>query len=58
MDGISVNKKYRGKGIGGMLLNKVKEYALQNRFSRIRLDVTAITTGQHEWTKQQKNSAQ
>jgi len=30
---------------------KYKEYALQNRFSRIRLDVTAITTGQHEWTK-------
>ena len=42
MDGISVHSEYRGKGIGGMLLTKVKEYALRHGFSSIRLDVIDI----------------
>lgn len=39
MDGITVLSGYRGRGIGGVLLDKVKEYALQNGFRSIRLDV-------------------
>ena len=42
MDGITVHSEYRGKGIGGMLLTKVKEYALQHGLSCIRLDVIDI----------------
>ena len=42
MDGISVHPSYRGKGIGGMLLDKVKEYALSEGLNRVRLDVIDI----------------
>ncbi|MET0070304.1 MAG: GNAT family N-acetyltransferase [Candidatus Thiodiazotropha sp.] len=39
MDGITVLSGYRGRGIGGVLLDKVKEYAHQGGFRSIRLDV-------------------
>ena len=42
MDGISVHSEFRGKGIGGALLSKVKERAYINGFSNIRLDVIDI----------------
>ena len=39
MDGIAVSEKARGTGIGSQLLNEVKQYAQQNGYNRIRLDV-------------------
>lgn len=39
MEGIAVDADARGKGIGSMLLDKVKEYAKANHFTSIRLDV-------------------
>jgi ribosomal protein S18 acetylase RimI-like enzyme len=39
MDAISVRADYRSRGVGGALLDKVKEYALHAGFSSIRLDV-------------------
>ncbi|MEW8663498.1 MAG: GNAT family N-acetyltransferase [Candidatus Thiodiazotropha sp.] len=42
LDGISVRADYRGRGIGGMLLDKVKEYASENGFCSIRLDVIDV----------------
>jgi ribosomal protein S18 acetylase RimI-like enzyme len=40
LDGISVRADYRSRGIGGALLDKVKEFALHTGFTSIRLDVT------------------
>ena len=39
MDGIAVSQAMRGKGIGTELLEKLKQYARENGYSRIRLDV-------------------
>ncbi|MEW8508551.1 MAG: GNAT family N-acetyltransferase [Candidatus Thiodiazotropha sp.] len=39
LDGISVRAGYRGRGIGGTLLDEVKEYARQKGYRSIRLDV-------------------
>ena len=39
MDGIAVRHDWRGKGIGTELLNELKQYARENGYSRIRLDV-------------------
>ena len=39
MDGITVNQKYRRMGIRYNLLSELKEYALENDFRNIRLDV-------------------
>lgn len=39
MDGIAVQEDYRGNGIGGLLLQNVLDYAKQNDFTSIRLDV-------------------
>ncbi len=42
MDGISVDKDYRGKGIGSKLLDEIAKYASENKYDRIRLDVIDI----------------
>jgi len=39
MDGIAVEQDMRGKGIGTKLLDELKQYARENGYSRIRLDV-------------------
>lgn len=39
MDGIAVRRDMRGKGIGTHLLNDLKDYARENGFRTIRLDV-------------------
>ena len=39
MDGIAVKQEARGKGIGTGLLNELKQYARDNGYSQIRLDV-------------------
>lgn len=39
MDGIAVKQDMRGKGIGTKLLDELKQYARDNGFSSIRLDV-------------------
>lgn len=39
MDGIVIDKDYRGQGIGSMLLDKIIEYAVNNGFKSVRLDV-------------------
>ena len=39
MDGIAVKRHMRGKGIGTKLLDELKQYASENGYSRIRLDV-------------------
>lgn len=44
MDGISVHKDYRGRGIGSKLLHNTIDYAKNKNFKRIRLDVIDINT--------------
>lgn len=39
MDGIAVSRDMRGRGIGTQLLNALKQYARDNGFRTIRLDV-------------------
>ena len=39
MDGIAVSKEMRGHGIGTQLLGKLKEFAKEQEFTQIRLDV-------------------
>jgi ribosomal protein S18 acetylase RimI-like enzyme len=39
MDGIVVNNKFRGMGIGGALITKLVEFANENKMSTIKLDV-------------------
>ncbi len=39
MDGIAVQKEFRGKGIGSKLLDKIVKYAQENKYEKIRLDV-------------------
>jgi ribosomal protein S18 acetylase RimI-like enzyme len=39
MDGIVVNNKFRGMGIGGALITKLVEFANVNKMSTIKLDV-------------------
>lgn len=39
MDGIAVTPSGRGKGIGSRLLDEIKQYAKDNQFDRVRLDV-------------------
>ena len=39
MDGIVVNNNFRGMGIGGALINKLVEFANENKMSTIKLDV-------------------
>ena len=39
MDGIAVKKDKRGMGIGTKLLDELKQYALENSYASIRLDV-------------------
>lgn len=45
MDGIAVHLDYRGKGIGGRLLEKLAAYARENGYERIRLDVIDANPG-------------
>ena len=45
MDGIVVNQKMRGYGIGTKLLNEMKEYASVEGYSCIRLDVIDTNPG-------------
>ena len=45
MDGIAVHRDYRGKGIGGKLLKELAEYARENRYEKIRLDVIDTNPG-------------
>ncbi len=42
MDGIAVHADARGKGIGSCLLKEVANYAKQNHFKQVRLDVIDI----------------
>lgn len=39
MDGIAVHRDYRGKGIGGKLLEEMAAYAGENGYEKVRLDV-------------------
>ena len=39
MDGIAVSEDYRGKGVGTALFKALIEYAKNNHYQRIRLDV-------------------
>ncbi|KZN61254.1 GNAT family N-acetyltransferase [Pseudoalteromonas luteoviolacea] len=39
MDGIAVDTKYRGLGIGSQLLDAIIDYAAQNKYDSVRLDV-------------------
>ena len=39
LDSIAVSGKFRGKGIGSILLDSVAEYAKENHYERILLDV-------------------
>ncbi len=45
MDGIAVHRDYRGHGIGSRLLRKIVDYARQNGFATIRLDVIDTNPG-------------
>ena len=45
MDGIAVHKDYRGYGIGGRLLDEIVNYARENDFQTVRLDVIDINPG-------------
>lgn len=45
MDGIVVDPKYRGKGIGTRLFSKLMEYAKSKKYSTIRLDVIDTNPG-------------
>ena len=45
MDGIAVHQDYRGYGIGTQLLRNVVDYARQNGFQTIRLDVIDTNPG-------------
>ena len=45
MDGIAVHKDYRGHGIGSQLLRNLLNYARQNGFAAIRLDVIDTNPG-------------
>ena len=42
MDGIAVDKKWRGRGIGGQLLEGIMNYAQKQQYQTIRLDVIDI----------------
>ena len=39
MDGIAVAEQWRGKGVGGRLLDELAQHAADNGFNRVRLDV-------------------
>lgn len=39
MDGIAVHRDYRGKGIGGKMLEEMAAYAGENKYEKVRLDV-------------------
>ena len=39
MDGIAVAEQWRGKGVGGRLLDELARHAADNGFNRVRLDV-------------------
>lgn len=45
MDGIAVHRDYRGRGIGGSLLNGIENFARGNGFSTVRLDVFDTNPG-------------
>ena len=45
MDGIAVRSDYRGHGIGSQLLQELRNYARQNGFATIRLDVIDTNPG-------------
>lgn len=45
MDGIAVQKEYRGQGIGGKLLAGVVDYATKHGYETIRLDVIDTNPG-------------
>ena len=45
MDGIAVHKDYRGQGIGSRLLRRVIDYARENGYATIRLDVIDTNPG-------------
>ena len=45
MDGIAVHQQYRGQGIGSRLLHKIVDYARQNNFKTVRLDVIDTNPG-------------
>lgn len=45
MDGISVHRDYRGCGIGTQLLNGIVNYARENGFGTVRLDVIDTNLG-------------
>lgn len=45
MDGIAVNAKYRGHGIGTRLLDEIEKYAIKTGFKHIRLDVIDTNSG-------------
>jgi len=42
MDGIAVDKKWRGQGVGGQLLEGIMNYANKQQYQTIRLDVIDI----------------
>lgn len=39
MDGIAVDSQHRGQGIGSLLLDRIIQYAKENGFNSVRLDV-------------------
>lgn len=45
MDGIAVHREFRGRGIGSRLLNGIVNYARENEFKTVRLDVIDTNPG-------------
>ena len=45
MDGIAVDQDYRGRGIGSQLLRRIIDYARDNGFESVRLDVIDTNPG-------------
>ncbi len=45
MDGIAVDREYRGRGIGGLLLDALAAFAREEGFDRLRLDVIDSNPG-------------
>lgn len=45
MDGIAVDSKMRGRGVGGKLLDEIISYAQKHNYAYVRLDVIDINEG-------------